>query len=67
MSECSRRDFMKYAGVAGSALAVLDQTQVMADKKITAALIKTDDRKEGVKNSLKSSSDQPGEEQGCPR
>src|SRR5271157_2449384 len=53
MSECSRRDFLKYAGVAGSALAVLDQTQVLADKKVAAALIKTDDRKEGVKNSLK--------------
>jgi uncharacterized protein (DUF362 family) len=53
MSECTRRDFMKYAGVAGSALAVLDQTKVMADKKITAALIKTGDRKKGVKNSLK--------------
>lgn len=53
MSECSRRDFLRYAGVAGSALAVLDQTQVLADKKVAAALVKTDDRKEGVKNSIK--------------
>ena len=53
MSECSRRDFLKCAGVAGGALAGLDQTQLLADKKIAAALIKTDDRKKGVKNSLK--------------
>ncbi len=54
MNEFSRRDFLKCAGVAGSALAVMDANEIVAAaKKIPVALVKTDDRKEGVKASLK--------------
>jgi uncharacterized protein (DUF362 family) len=54
MAECSRRDFLKCAGVVGSALAVLDSNEIVAAaKKTPVALVKTDDRREGVKGSLK--------------
>jgi uncharacterized protein (DUF362 family) len=54
MAECSRREFLKCAGVVGSALAVLDPNEIVAAaKKTPVALVKTDDRREGVKGSLK--------------
>jgi uncharacterized protein (DUF362 family) len=54
MNECSRRDFLKCAGVAGGALAVMDPNElVAAAKKSPVALVKTDNRKEGVRASLK--------------
>jgi uncharacterized protein (DUF362 family) len=54
MCECSRREFLKCAGVAGSALAVLDPNDLVAAAKTSpVALIKTDDRQEGVRASLK--------------
>ncbi len=54
MNDWNRRDFLKCAGAAGSALAVLDPNDLLAAaKKIPVALVKTDDRREGVKTSLK--------------
>ncbi len=54
MNNWNRRDFLKCAGAAGSALAVLDPTELLAaDKKSPVALVRTDDRREGVKTSLK--------------
>lgn len=54
MIDCSRRDFLKSAGVAGSALILLDPDELLAsDKKSTVALVKTEDRRIGVKDSLK--------------
>ncbi|MBI5570435.1 MAG: DUF362 domain-containing protein [Desulfomonile tiedjei] len=52
MSACSRREFLKYAGVAGGALAVLERGQLLAAQKTRVALVMTDDRREGVKTSL---------------
>lgn len=54
MDNWSRRDFLICAGAAGGALAVLDPTEVLAaETKTPVALVKTDDRGEGVKSSLK--------------
>jgi uncharacterized protein (DUF362 family) len=54
MNALSRRDFLKSAGAAGSALAVLDPCELLAaTRKSSVALVKTDDRREGVKASLK--------------
>lgn len=55
MNDCSRRDFLKCAGAAGGALAIIDPNEVpAADKKSPVALVKTDSRRDGVKTSLKS-------------
>jgi uncharacterized protein (DUF362 family) len=54
MHNCNRRDFLKYAGVAGGALAVLHPNEILASaKKSPVALVKAHDRREGVKSSLK--------------
>jgi uncharacterized protein (DUF362 family) len=54
MTTWSRRDFLICAGVAGGAFAVLDPCELLAAKKKShVALIKTDNRAKGVKNSLK--------------
>ncbi len=54
MSNCNRRDFLKCAEAVGTALAVLDPTELMAASgKSPVALVKTDDRKVGVKTALK--------------
>jgi len=54
MSNWNRRDFLKCAGVAGGALAVLHPNEILAaGKKSPVALVKTDDRREGVKASLR--------------
>ncbi|HMK37604.1 MAG TPA: DUF362 domain-containing protein [Desulfomonilaceae bacterium] len=54
MKNWNRRDFLKCAGVAGGALAVLDPNELMAaTKKSRVALVKPADRREGVKTSLK--------------
>ncbi len=54
MNTLIRRDFLKYAGVAGSALAVMDPLELLAaSTKSRVALVKTEDRREGVKASLK--------------
>jgi uncharacterized protein (DUF362 family) len=50
----SRRDFLKYSGVAGGALFLgMDGGLVMSSTASRVALLKTDDRKHGVKASLK--------------
>jgi uncharacterized protein (DUF362 family) len=60
MNTLSRRDFLICAGAAGTALAGLDRREPLASTKKTAvALVKTDDRREGVKNSLKGLSINP--------
>lgn len=54
MIQCSRREFLKYTGAAGGALAVLDPGEILAaSKKSPVAMVKTVDRREGVKTSLK--------------
>ncbi len=54
MSNYNRRDFLKCAGAVGTALAVLDSNELMAaSSKSPVALVKTDDRKVGVKTALK--------------
>jgi uncharacterized protein (DUF362 family) len=51
--EISRRDFLQYAGLAGGAyLFGMNGGLVMANGASRVALLKTDDRKEGVKTSL---------------
>ncbi|MGB6066392.1 MAG: DUF362 domain-containing protein [Desulfomonilaceae bacterium] len=53
MQNLNRRDFLKCAGVAGGALAVLDPNELMAaTTKSRVALVKPANRREGVKNSL---------------
>jgi uncharacterized protein (DUF362 family) len=55
MGNCSRRDFLKCAGAVGGALAVIDATEILAaTKKSPVALVKTNDRKLGVKTVLTS-------------
>jgi uncharacterized protein (DUF362 family) len=50
----SRRDFLKYSGVAGGALFLgMDGGLVMSSTASRVAFLKTDDRKHGVKASLK--------------
>lgn len=53
MTECSRREFLKYAGAAGTALAVLDTEQLHAAGRSPVTLVNTEDRKEGVTASIK--------------
>lgn len=53
MTECSRREFLKYAGAAGTALAALDAKQLQAAGRSPVTLVNTDDRKEGVTASVK--------------
>lgn len=53
MNGCSRRDFLKYAGVAGGALAMIDPAELLAAEKSSVSLVKTDNRQEGVKAALK--------------
>lgn len=60
MNSWNRRDFLKCAGAAGSALALLDPHELLAaTKKTSVALVRTDDRREGVKASLKTLSVNP--------
>ena len=55
MSTLSRRDFLISAGIAGTVFAMLDPNEVVAtSSKSRVAVVKTDDRREGVKNALKS-------------
>jgi len=54
MERFSRRDFLKYSGAAGGALFLgMDAGMVMSSTASRVALLKTDDRKQGVKASLK--------------
>ena len=54
MKRVSRRDFMKYTGVAGGALFLGTYGGIaMSSKASHVALVKTDNRKNGVKTSLK--------------
>jgi uncharacterized protein (DUF362 family) len=54
MKRISRRDFLKYSGVAGGALFMgVDGDEAMSGKKNSVSLVKTDNRKNGVKTSLK--------------
>ena len=54
MKRVSRRDFLKYTGVAGGALCLgMNGGVTMARSASRVALVKTDDRKNGVKTSLK--------------
>jgi uncharacterized protein (DUF362 family) len=54
MTDWNRRDFLKCAGVAGGALAVLDRSALFAGTdKSFVALVKAGDRRQGVKTSLK--------------
>jgi uncharacterized protein (DUF362 family) len=53
MNNLSRREFLKCAGAAGAAITVLDSDEVWAaTEKSAVALVKTDDRKAGVKKAL---------------
>src|SRR4030042_737357 len=53
MERVSRRDFLKYTGVAGGALFMGMGGVAMSKAASRVALVKTDDRKRGVKTSLK--------------
>ena len=54
MKRVSRRDFLKYAGVAGGALFLgAEVGATMSNTASRVALMKTDDRRKGVKESLK--------------
>jgi uncharacterized protein (DUF362 family) len=54
MKKVSRRDFLKYTGVAGGALILgMDGGVAMSKTASRVALVKTDNRKNGVKTSLK--------------
>src|SRR4030043_1818813 len=54
MKSLSRRDFLKYAGVTGGALFLdMDGGIAMSSTVSRVALVKTDDRKNGVRTSLK--------------
>jgi uncharacterized protein (DUF362 family) len=53
MKEVSRRDFLKYSGVAGSALLLnMDPEIAWADTGSSVAMVRTEDRRHGVKASL---------------
>jgi uncharacterized protein (DUF362 family) len=53
MNNLSRRDFLKCAGAAGAAITVFDSNELWAaTEKSAVALVKTDDRREGVKKAL---------------
>src|SRR4030042_1529877 len=54
MKRVSRRDFLKYTGVAGGALFLgAEVGATMSSTASRVALVKTDDRRKGVKESLK--------------
>jgi uncharacterized protein (DUF362 family) len=54
MKRMSRRDFLKYAGVAGSTLFLgMNGGGAMSSKMSLVSLVKTDDRKNGVRISLR--------------
>ncbi len=54
MKEFSRRDFLKYSGAAGGAVFLgMNGGWVMGHTSSRVVLVKTDDRKHGVKDSLK--------------
>jgi len=54
MKRVSRRDFLKYTGVAGGGLFLnMDGGAAMSSTGSRVALVKTDNRKNGVKTSLK--------------
>jgi uncharacterized protein (DUF362 family) len=54
MKRISRRDFLMYSGVAGSALFLgMDGGMAMSRPASRVALVKTDNREKGVKTSLK--------------
>jgi uncharacterized protein (DUF362 family) len=53
MKRVSRRDFLKYTGVAGGALFMGMGGVAMSKATSRVALVKTDDRKKGVKVSLR--------------
>jgi len=54
MKKVSRRDFLKYTGVAGGALYMgINGGKAMSKATSRVALVKTDDRRKGVKESLK--------------
>jgi len=54
MKRVSRRDFLKYAGAAGGALFLgAEVGATMSNTKSRVALVKTDDRKKGVKASVR--------------
>jgi len=60
MKRISRRSFLKYTGVAGGALfSGMDGGIVMSSTKSHVALVKTDNRKNGVKTSLKTLNTNP--------
>jgi len=54
MKRVNRRDFLKYTGVAGGSIFLgMDGGKAMASSASHVALVKTDNRKNGVKTSLK--------------
>lgn len=53
MKRVNRRDFLKYTGVAGGALFMGIGGVAMSKATSCVALVKTDDRRKGVKESLK--------------
>jgi uncharacterized protein (DUF362 family) len=54
MKRVSRRDFLKYAGAAGSTLFLgMDGGGAMSSTMSLVSLVKTDDRKSGVRTSLR--------------
>ncbi len=54
MARLNRRDFLKLTGMAGGAILLgLKGEEIMAAQKTAVALIKTDNRKEGVQGSMK--------------
>jgi uncharacterized protein (DUF362 family) len=54
MKRISRRDFLKYTGVTGGALLMgMNRGEAMSSTKISVSLVKTDNRKNGVKTSLR--------------
>jgi uncharacterized protein (DUF362 family) len=54
MKRVNRRDFLKYTGVAGGALYMgINGGKAMSSTAGRVALVKTDDRRKGVKESLK--------------
>jgi hypothetical protein len=54
MKRVSRRDFLRFTGMAGGALFVgMDGGVAMSSTKSRVALVKTDDRKKGVRTSLR--------------
>ncbi len=54
MARMNRRDFLKFSGMTGGALLLgIKKEEIMAETKSRVALIKTNDRKAGVRASLK--------------